>query len=191
MNQNAKKLLQKLLTGVLIFAVAALGVYFGMASKGFFNRGGFEESGAVLSASKLIVNSKFPSVPLIAADSLQLNSDSIYSQAGAVIIFMEVGCPPCVGMTQKWQKLISEGKISKDHVAGISFDSPDAIRAYARKNGLTFPVYSDTAQVFLKTYGVDEYPLTIVVGKSGTIQSQTQDPRPEIDLEDLTKKLGS
>lgn len=142
-------------------------------------------------SSKLQVGSAFPDLELITADSGRVRTGDFVRNDGSVFIFMETGCPPCETMTQKWQDLINEGEITRDQVVGISFEAPAHVATYAKKRNLTFPIYADTGMVFLRDYGVMDYPLVVVVGKSGAIKMYTFDARVSFVADELKTQMAN
>ena len=124
------------------------------------------------------------------SDSSWVQTPNLYENDGAVFLFMEMGCPPCVAMSQKWQQMINNGAIAKDKVVGVIFEAEQSVGSYSTKNDLTFPIYCDTGKVFLKNYDVTEYPYVVVVGKSGKVHFQTYNPRDEISPKELAAKLS-
>ena len=190
-NETRKKILKNIGVGFLILLVAGVGVYLGMS----FRSMQASQSGEFLQSegpsSKLQVGSVFPDLQLMTADSGQVRTGDFVANDGSVFIFMETGCPPCETMTQKWQDLINEGEIARDQVVGISFEAPAHVATYAKKRNLTFPIYADTGKVFLRDYGVTDYPLVVVVGRSGAIKMYTFDARVSFVADELKKQLAN
>lgn len=184
------KLLKNVGIGFLILLIAAAGMYLGMS----FRSMQASQSGEFLKAegptSKLQVGTEFPDLMLMRPDSTMSRTSDFIARDGSVFLFMQTDCPPCETMTQKWQALINSGDIPREQVLGVTFEPPQHVATYARKHGLTFPIYADTGLVFLKDYGVTEYPLVVVVGKSGKIKMYTFDSRMSFVADELKEQLA-
>ncbi len=182
------KLLKNIGIGFLVLIVAAVGVYLGMS----FRSMQASQNGEFLTTqgptSKLQVGMVFPDLELMASDSGRVRTSDFVANDGSVFIFMQTDCPPCESMTAKWQTLINNGEIERDQVLGITIEPPQHVTKYAQKHGLTFPIYADTAMAFLKSYDVSDYPLVVIVGKSGKIKMYTFDSRVSFEADEL--KMG-
>jgi cytochrome c biogenesis protein CcmG, thiol:disulfide interchange protein DsbE len=55
--------------------------------------------------------------------------------------------------------------VSIDQIAG-----PPQIRDYARELGLTFEILHDSAQHIVRSYQVNGYPQSFVIGRDGTVR---------------------
>jgi thiol-disulfide isomerase/thioredoxin len=57
-------------------------------------------------------------------------------------------------------------------VMGVNVDdSPDVIRAYAEKKGLSYPMVVDVGKRASMTYGVDKLPSLVLIDKQGNVKS--------------------
>lgn len=186
-----KKLIKNAGVGVLIVAVAAVGMYLGLSFKSMRASQGGEFLQNAGPSSQLQVGAAFPDLELMTADSGKVRTGDMIANDGSVFIFMETGCPPCETMTQKWQDLINSGSIAANQVVGVSFEDPQHVQTYAKKRGLTFPIYADTGMVFLRDYGVTDYPLVVVVGKSGAVKMYTFDARVSFVVDELNKQMSN
>lgn len=186
-----KRILKQAGLGALILALAAVGVYLGMT---FREMRAAQDRDFLYSqgpSSKLLVGSTFPNLELVSTAPGAIPTARLYSDDGSIFIFLEPGCPPCESMTRKWQGLIDEGKISRERVVGVSFGEPENLAAYAKHNGLTFPIYCDTAAVFMRDFGVGDFPLVVVVGRSGTIRMFTYDHRVDFNAAAIQEQLNN
>lgn len=186
-----KRILKQAGLGALVLALAAVGVYLGMT---FREMRAAQDRDFLYSqgpSSKLLVGSIFPNLELVSTAPGAIPTSRLYSGNGSIFMFLEPGCPPCESMTKKWQGLIDEGKFPRERVVGISFGEPENLEAYAKHNGLTFPIYSDTAAVFMRDFGVADFPLLVVVGKSGTIRMFTYDHRVNFDAAAIQEQLSN
>lgn len=185
-----KSILKNIGVGILVLIVAGIGVYLGMSFRTTQAMQEAEPSESQGPSSLLTLNSPFPTVNLMKHDSTMIGTPELVSQDGSVFLFLEMGCPPCETMTAKWQKLINDGKIDRNQVIGVSFEQANHVANYAIKRGLTFPIYIDTGFVFMRQYGVMEYPFVAVVGKSGLVEMTTYDSRLEFDSEEISAQLA-
>ncbi len=177
--------------GLLVLVIAAVGVYLGMTFREMRAAQDHQFLQTDGPSSKLLVGTGFPDASLLAADSSTTTTGALIRDDGSVFLFFEPGCPPCESMTRKWQALIDEGEFPRTQLVGIGFDEPQHLQSYAKHNALTFPVFSDTAALFMKEYGVAEFPLLVVVGKSGLVKMYTFDHRVSFDPKQLALQLSN
>jgi len=183
-----KKILKYALTAVGVFAVAFVGVYLGMMIRGASAHQPAEQT-ADHTNTLLNTGGAFPDVDLMTPESTLVKTSSLYAGSGSVFLFMELGCPPCATMSEKWQKLIADGTVTPKNVYGVVIEPAHSAEMYRKKNGLAFSIYSDTAMTFIKKYLVTEFPLCVIVGRSGKIHLQTYDPNREITSKELAGYL--
>jgi peroxiredoxin len=182
--------LKSVLVTMIIFVAAAAGIYLGMSLKG--GSPGpepvqAEQTGAPV--SKLAIGTDFPDVSLFDEAGAPVSSKQVIGGQGAVVLFMELGCPPCKEMSQKWEGAIASGKALGVPLYGVTINLPVSIHPYRIKNKLTFPIYADTLNIFMDNYDVTNYPLEVVVGKSGKVTYTTFNSAEPIDLDKLKEQL--
>jgi peroxiredoxin len=85
-------------------------------------------------------------------------------------------------------KALSASSSGRYRFVGISLDrdDPAAVRDYASKNGLTFPVYYEPSLATLKSYKLGGTPHTIVVSPDGKVMNDwagayNAELRPELE----------
>ncbi len=186
-----KQLFKNLGLGVLVIMIAAIGVYLGMT---FREMRASQDRQLLQSAgpsSKLLVGTGFPDIEILNGDSILVHTVDLIRDNGSIFLFLEPGCPPCESMTRKWQALIDSGEFPREQLIGIGFDLPEHLQSYARHSALTFPIYSDTASTFMRDYGVADFPLVVIVGKSGLVKAYTYDHRVSFDPKQLALQLAS
>lgn len=183
--------IKSVLVVVVIFAAAAAGVYLGMSLRG--NGVGPKPVEAAQDpngpSTKLVSDTPFPEVTLFDETGATQSSTQLLGGKGGVILFMELGCPPCKEMSLKWQSAIDKGEANDISLLGVTINLPVNIRPYRLKNKLTFPIYSDTMNVFMDKYDVTNYPLEMVVGKSGKVTYTTFNSAEPIDFGKLREQL--
>jgi len=177
------KTIQTILFAAAVLIVGGLGIYLGSSWRNKQSHP-ISEGEMATPSSALINGMAFPNVAVIAEDSSTVETVGLIGEEGAVVIFMEPGCPPCSTMTVNWQGWINEGRLTTP-VFGISSASLAGIDAYKRELGLTFPVYSDTGRIFEGTYAVYEFPLRVEVDATGVIRHQSYDAHEPVNPERL------
>ncbi len=190
-NKNSFFTPQTLLITLVIFAAAAAGVYLGMSLRGRNSVPQPVEAAQDPNAPTTLLKtgSAFPEVQLFDESGAPASTSQLLGGKGAVVLFMELGCPPCKEMSLKWQTALASGKAKDVPLIGITVNGPVYIRPYRLKNQLTFPIYSDTLNIFMDKYNVTNYPIELVIGKSGKITYSTFDSNEPIDFDQLKKQL--
>jgi peroxiredoxin len=126
---------------------------------------------------------------------------SLMGEKGVVLFFYRSAawCPYC--QTQMIDLNGSAGEIEKRgyRLAGVSYDAPDVLAAFAEKRGLTYPLLSDPKSEIIDRYGLRDpqyaqgskaygvpRPIILVVGRDGTIKAKlfedTFRKRPPVGL---------
>ncbi len=175
--------LRHLLTAAVVIAAGFIGVYVGSASRGVID----EKPPAltdIFPNFKLTPGASFPDLPLVTDENTEVSSHSVLGSEGAIVIFVDLGCPPCEELTGKFQALIDAGGLRTDQIVGIGPTTPvDYLSGFNTTYGLTFPIYSDTGARFMHEYGVQGYPIMVVVGPDHRIRHALGDSRTPIDAE--------
>jgi peroxiredoxin len=131
----------------------------------------------------------FPRVAL--TDSLErpVASDSLLANGG-VVLLLDPDCDGCTDMSIRWEHALATGFIDRTLVFGVSRFATSANSAYRATHRLSFPIYRDSEDAFLSVHGVTSYPLEVVVGRSGTIQSLSDDSVTPVDEEAIRMQLS-
>jgi hypothetical protein len=108
---------------------------------------------------------------------------------GGVVLFLDLECPPCAAMAQRWQRAREAGLIEPGGLCAVTYHRGDSVREFKAEHGLTFPFYRDSLMVFRKEYRVDRFPLEVVVGRSGRIRATSYDSETPIDPVMLHRQL--
>lgn len=108
-----------------------------------------------------------------------------------VLNFWASWCPPCKGEMPEFNEVYQE--VGKE-VTFMMVDLVDGQREtkekgakYVKDQGYSFPVYFDVDQDAASTYNVMSIPMTIFIGKDGSIMKVSQGA---IDAETLRKGIG-
>jgi peroxiredoxin len=167
---------------------AAGGMYLGGKLS---NTGGSSsaQQNEILTRLTLGPGKEFPNVELIDSLFKPVMSKMVLNENGTIILFMDHQCPPCKDIAQFWQKLINEGAINQDQVVGLCFANAAQIQEIHQKYSVKYAIFADERYTFLDHYGVDAFPLTLIINKSGTITYIESDSNARISLDELTKSL--
>lgn len=169
---------RRVLIPVVFVATAVGGLFLGMLARD----SGDKVRGPEPPTSGLTAGTQFPEVALLGEDGASRSTHEILAGEGGVVIFMALGCSPCRQMSQEWQKFRNEGKLEGIRLIGIANSPLELIRVYRVNNGITFPIYSDTAAVFSTRYQVNDFPLKLVVSRNNVIRHGTYDALDPVDL---------
>lgn len=100
---------------------------------------------------------------------------------GKVVLlnFWATWCPPCVTEIPDLVALREELGTERVEVLGISLDTAgdDAVRAFARERGMSYPTAVDTEQVSAMYGGVPSIPTTFVIDTHGGVVEKIVGPR--------------
>jgi predicted dithiol-disulfide oxidoreductase (DUF899 family) len=121
------------------------------------------------------------------ADST-IHSTSILLANGGVVIFMDIGCPPCSVMSENWNGVLASWD-NHPPVLGISSAPMDRIARYREHLGVAFPILCDTGMVFETAYQVVDFPFQLVIDSAGMIRTSTYDSRQIIDTAEVIALL--
>jgi hypothetical protein len=113
--KDSSSTLKSVLVVVVIFAAAAAGVYLGMSFKG--NGVGPKPVEAAQDpnspTTQLVSGTQFPDVAVFDETGTTQSLGQLLGGKGGVILFMELGCPPCKEMSLKWQSAIDKGEAKR------------------------------------------------------------------------------
>ncbi len=137
---------------------------------------------------RLLIGKKFPTASLVSSDG-KLVSTAELVVAGKVVLFLDPGCNSCEGMINKWIGLIERRTVGADEVLGITNMTPADAALYHQERRMNFPLFCDTARYFFNNHEVTDFPLQLVVGRSGTIHEHTYDVGRQIFPDQLSRWL--
>ena len=170
-----------ILNGILLLAsvvAAGAGLFFGLGVRERLRPAEVRYEQTTPNA-RLGIGEEFPDMPLMAEDSsTQMTSELLAN--GGVVIFMELGCPPCSVMSTNWSETIATWE-NPPTVIGIASAPLESIRRYRQHLELRFPVYGDTGMVFETAYQVVDFPFRLIIDTAGIIRNETYDSQELID----------
>ena len=180
-----------LLVGLIVFAAAAGGMYLGGKMQASPTAEVDAAENDIFTNLTLTVGEVFPDVELETSSYGRIGSQSVLHPEGTVVLFVESDCSPCHSLSIDWQKMIADGVIAREQVVGISFTDVNRVAEALVNYDIDFPLYADPNFTFMDSYGVDAFPLILVVGKSGIIRYSDRDARRKISPADLRAMLDS
>jgi len=179
-----------LVAALVIFIAAAGGMYLG-GKLGIKSGNASAQQEDVFTNLTLGPGVEFPEIELIDSKYLPVMSKVLLNENGTVVLFIDDDCPPCGEIAADWQKRIDEGAIASKQVVGICFANAAQIHSIHDKYQVDFPIYADERYVFLDYYGVDAFPLILVVNGSGVITYVESDSNKKLGKEELNRLLKS
>jgi peroxiredoxin len=184
----------KFLTLLVVLAVAGATYWF--VSKDKIESYYEEPAGAAMPAAQpagekypLLIGKVFPDAELLDVNNVKMRSVELV-RSGAVVLFLETSCSNCEAMIEKWKNLVAAETITPDEIFGICFQKPAEASAYHHQHVMNFPIYCDTAGYYLVQHEVHDFPLQLVVGRSGMIHESTYDARRQVFPDQLHRWLS-
>ena len=124
-------------------------------------------------SSALRAGDPFPGVELIAeTDSTgvaaHIDSRALIAGREALVLFLSSNCEPCTESVQRWSQSVED---LPDNVLlfGVIDCTPEERRAYVLANDVTFPVLSDSADVYGREHEMEVFPTVVAVDASGSM----------------------
>jgi len=168
-----------------LFAVALLAVGYAGIRAGIALRGRTTPVTAAGPRLPFQPGDSLPDVQLADSSGAAVHSRDLIVGSGTIVLFLDPTCKGCLAMSQRWEQAIKDGVVTADRVIGISRDGAEANQRFRTQHGLQFPIYQDVKSAYLQQHAVTTYPLEIVVGTSGIIQSISEDSKGEMDADRL------
>lgn len=162
------------IAGAVLLAVAAIGLLFGSVSQS-----ASPEASGLLPASQAQAAPDFALPDAGSGQTVRLSAQA--RQSPVVISFWATWCGPCREELPHLQALSQTYKGRVQFYGVNASDSPKDIVAFAKENGLTFPMLSDARHTASVLYGVDSIPRLLVVDTRGNLRSVTPGFSPDMD----------
>lgn len=108
------------------------------------------------------------------------NEVSLFSLLGkpAVLNFWNSNCPPCKmempDFQEMYEELGEEVSFIMIDTVGAMGETKESGQDYVEEQGFTFPVYYDTSQDAIYTYGIAAFPTTFFISKEGYLIAGAQ-----------------
>jgi peroxiredoxin len=105
-----------------------------------------------------------------------------------VLDFWATWCPPCRMEIPDFTDLQKEYGSQGVQIVGIALDEPDKVQAFARQNGINYPVLLGSDEISMKYGGIEGIPTTFIIDKSGEIVNRFEGYQPRKVFETEIKK---
>ncbi len=153
-----------------------------------FGRGELKATGAIRPASAA-VEMRAPAPGFSLAD-LSGKPVSLADFKGKVVVldFWATWCPPCRREIPDFITLQGEYGPRGVQIVGIALDEPEKVHAFARENGMNYPVLLGSDDVSMRYGGIEGIPTTFIIDRSGKIVNRFEGFRPKSVFEQEIKK---
>jgi peroxiredoxin len=131
-----------------------------------------------------------PDVALLDSLGTTVQLSALVQPDGAVVLFLDPECDGCTAMATRWERALAEGTVGVVNVFGISRAPATTTQPYRAAHHLSYPIYQDAHDAFLGQYGLASYPLEVVVGRSGTVRSVSDNSVSPIDAAAIEHMLS-
>ncbi len=132
----------------------------------------------------------FPRLTFEALDG----TPAILTPAAGKVTFVNVfatWCPPCKAETPDLAAF-AKATAGKVDVVGIDQqESPDQVRAFAARYGMTYPLMIDAGRETKDVLGARIIPRTIAIDASGNVAAIVSGPMTAAQMRDLAAKAGA
>lgn len=129
--------------------------------------------------------------PAFTLTNLDGKSVSLSDFRGKVVVldFWATWCPPCKREIPDFIDLQKEYGSQGVQIVGIALDEPEKVQAFARQNGMNYPILLGSDEISLRYGGISGIPTTFIIDKSGKIVNRFVGFRPRQVFETEIKKL--
>jgi peroxiredoxin len=106
--------------------------------------------------------------------ALTVNGDTVRIVSGdtatrQVLLVFTTTCRYCEASVPAWNDLTHRVALEGGTVLGVSLDSLDQTRLYARQHGLEYPVIRFPSEAYRRMYRANSVPITMVIDGGGRI----------------------
>ncbi len=173
----------------ILFAILLVAAAFGLLFLSVRRAGIADES-----ASGLLPASQVRTAPPFAITNAATGAPfRLADQTAAhplVLDFWATWCGPCRAELPHLETLSHKYQSNVAFYGVNSSDPPNITTAFARQNGLTFPMLSDTDHHVAFLYGADSIPLLVVIDTHGKVRAVTDGYSENVEAE-LSKTLDA
>ena len=131
------------------------------------------------------------SAPAFTLTDLNGKSVSLSDFRGKIIVldFWATWCPPCRREIPDFIDLQREYGSRGVQIVGIALDEPEKVQAFARQNGMNYPVLLGSDEISMKYGGIEGIPTTFIIDRDGKIVNRFEGFRPREVFEAEIKQL--
>jgi cytochrome c biogenesis protein CcmG/thiol:disulfide interchange protein DsbE len=131
------------------------------------------------------------SAPAFTLTDLNGKPVSLADFRGKVVVlnFWATWCPPCRREIPDFIDLQREYGSRGVQIVGIALDEPEKVQAFARQNGMNYPVLLGSDEISMKYGGIEGIPTTFIIDKDGKIVNRFEGFRPREVFEAEIKQL--
>ena len=131
------------------------------------------------------------SAPAFTLTDLNGKPVSLADFRGKVVVlnFWATWCPPCRREIPDFIDLQREYGSRGVQIVGIALDEPEKVQAFARQNGMNYPVLLGSDEISMKYGGIEGIPTTFIIDRDGKIVNRFEGFRPREVFEAEIKQL--
>jgi peroxiredoxin len=154
-----------------------------------FGRGESQASNAI--RPSLPASAMAGMAPSFTLTNLDGKAVSLADFRGKVVVldFWATWCPPCKREIPDFVDLQKTYGSRGVQIIGIALDEPEKVRAFARQNGMKYPVLLGSDEIALRYGGIEGIPTTFILDKSGKIVNRFEGFRPRQVFETAITQL--
>lgn len=150
---------------------------------------------------------KAPVLQVVNTEGKAVTLSEIGGEKGTVLLFVRSAdwCPYCKKQLKDWNAKAERFKEAGYQVVSVSYDSPEKLAEFAKKDMIDYPLLSDTDSATIEAFGIlnkdmEEgsrfygipHPAVYVVAPDGTVTHRFSEEgykeRPEVD--EVAEALG-
>lgn len=158
---------------------------------GYYLLGGNESKASGMLKPSLPPGELAGAAPAFTLTNLDGKPVSLADFRGKVVVldFWATWCPPCKREIPDFIDLQKEYGSRGVQIIGIALDQPEKVEAFARQNGMNYPILLGSDDIALKYGGISGIPTTFIIDKSGRIVNKFEGFRPRQVFEAEIRKL--
>jgi peroxiredoxin len=158
---------------------------------GYYLFGGNESKASGMLKPSLPPGEVAGAAPPFTLTNLDGKAVSLADFRGKVVVldFWATWCLPCKREIPDFIDLQKEYGSHGVQIIGIALDQPEKVRAFARQNGMNYPILLGSDDIALKYGGISGIPTTFIIDKNGRIVSTFEGYRPRSVFETEIRKL--
>ncbi len=121
-------------------------------------------------------------------DGTSFRLSSLRGSPVVLYFYPKADTPGCTTESKGFRDVHGEYLAKKVHIVGVSVDDCPALKAFAQKYGLPFPLISDTSKAVSKAYGVlgprgSDRRVTFLIDAQGKVLDVVDASSPDPHLE--------